>query len=46
MKGEANKMADIPVKHYDGNFITCYPGSNQKDEGKFNMELIAGRKHK
>ena len=43
MKGEANKMADIPVKHYDGNFITCYPGSNQKDEGKFNMEFNMAR---
>ena len=36
-------MADFPVEHYDGNYITCYPGSNQTDEGKFNMEFNMAR---
>ena len=24
-----------PIVNYDGNYITCYPGSNQKDDGKY-----------
>ena len=32
-------MADRPVRNYDGNYITCYPGSNQTDDGKLNMEF-------
>lgn len=32
-----------PVVHYDGNFITCYPGSNQIDDGKLNMEFNMAR---
>ena len=37
-------MADErPVRNYDGNYITCYPGSNQSDEGKLNMEFNMAR---
>ena len=37
-------MADErPVKNYDGNYITCYPGSNQSDDGKLNMEFNMAR---
>ena len=36
-------MANFPVEHYDGNYITCYPGSNQTDEGKLNMEFNMAR---
>ena len=32
-----------PVAHYDGNYITCYPGSNQSDDGKLNMEFNMAR---
>ena len=32
-----------PVVHYDGNYITCYPGSNQIDDGKLNMEFNMAR---
>ena len=36
-------MANYPVKTYDGNYITCYPGSNQSDDGKLNMEFNMAR---
>lgn len=36
-------MADRPVKNYDGNYITCYPGSNQHDDGKLNLEFNMAR---
>lgn len=36
-------MADRPVRNYDGNYITCYPGSNQSDDGKLNMEFNMAR---
>jgi hypothetical protein len=37
-------MADErPVRNYDGNYITCYPGSNQTDEGKLNLEYNMAR---
>ena len=37
-------MADErPVRNYDGNYITCYPGSNQTDDGKLNMEFNMAR---
>lgn len=36
-------MADRPVRNYDGNYITCYPGSNQTDDGKLNMEFNMAR---
>lgn len=32
-----------PVVHYDGNYITCYPGSNQSDDGKLNLEFNMAR---
>lgn len=32
-----------PTAHYDGNYITCYPGSNQSDDGKLNMEFNMAR---
>lgn len=32
-----------PVENYNGNFITCYPGSNQKDDGKLNLEFNMAR---
>lgn len=32
-----------PVVHYDGNYVTCYPGSNQSDDGKLNMEFNMAR---
>lgn len=32
-----------PVAQYDGNYITCYPGSNQTDDGKLNMEFNMAR---
>lgn len=28
---------------YDGNYVTCYPGSNQTDNGKLNMEFNMAR---
>lgn len=27
-----------PIVRYDGGYITCYPGSNQTDNGKLNLE--------
>ena len=36
-------MAERPVKNYDGNYITCYPGSNQHDDGKLNLEFNMAR---
>lgn len=36
-------MADRPVKNYDGDYITCYPGSNQHDDGKLNLEFNMAR---
>lgn len=32
-----------PVAKYNGDFITCYPGSNQLDEGKLNLEKNMAR---
>lgn len=32
-----------PIVNYDGNYITCYPGSNQKDDGKLNLEFNMAR---
>lgn len=32
-----------PVVNYNGNYITCYPGSNQKDDGKLNLEFNMAR---
>ena len=31
------------VAHYDGNYVTCYPGSNQKDDGKLQLEFNMSR---
>ena len=36
-------MADRPVRNYDGEYITCYPGSNQHDDGKLNLEFNMAR---
>ena len=32
-----------PVVNYDGGYITCYPGSNQTDNGKLNLEFNMAR---
>ena len=32
-----------PIARYDGDYITCYPGSNQTDNGKLNLELNMAR---
>lgn len=32
-----------PVAKYNGDFITCYPGSNQLDDGKLNLEKNMAR---
>lgn len=32
-----------PVAKYNGDFITCYPGSNQLDSGKLNLESNMAR---
>lgn len=32
-----------PEARYKGNQITCYPGSNQKDDGKLNLEANMAR---
>ena len=36
-------MANNPVVHYYGQDITCYPGSNQTDDGKLNLEFNMAR---
>ena len=32
-----------PIVNYNGEDITCYPGSNQQDEGKLNLEFNMAR---
>ena len=32
-----------PIINYNGEDITCYPGSNQQDEGKLNLEFNMAR---
>ena len=32
-----------PVSKYNGNYITCYPGSNQQDDGKLQLEFNMAR---
>ena len=32
-----------PIVNYKGEDITCYPGSNQQDEGKLNLEYNMAR---
>ena len=32
-----------PVVHYPGEDVTCYPGSNQEDDGKINLEFNMAR---
>lgn len=36
-------MADNPIVYYSGQDITCYPGSNQTDDGKLNLEFNMAR---
>ena len=31
------------VEYYDGNYVTCYPGSNQTDNGKLQLEFNMAR---
>lgn len=32
-----------PVSKYNGNYVTCYPGSNQQDDGKLQLEYNMAR---
>lgn len=32
-----------PIAKYNGDYITCYPGSNQLDDGKLNLEYNMAR---
>lgn len=32
-----------PIVYYPGDYITCYPGSNQTDDGKLNLEFNMAR---
>lgn len=34
---------DYPISRYLGEYITCFPGSNQTDDGKLNLEYNAAR---
>ena len=39
----AKQIQNAPISHYLGGEVTCYPGSNQTDDGKLQLEFNMAR---